>query len=83
MDHGFIRWDNDFPGFIKLHFNLLIDKEDVMYFCIKIRIALFTVILNLEWLDILLDKNLLNPCLCYCFKSLKSSFLCMRLNGLV
>ena len=32
MDHGFVRWDNDFSVSIKLHFNLLIDKEDVMHF---------------------------------------------------
>ncbi len=69
---------------IKLHFNLLIDKEDVMHFCIKIKDRAFhsnTLILN--GFDILFGKDLLNPCLCYCFKSWESCFLRMRLNVFV
>ena len=35
-----------YPVFIKLHFNLFVDSEEVMHFCFKVRIPLFAVIFH-------------------------------------
>lgn len=37
--HGIFPKKNQFPILVKLHFNLLVDNENIMHFCIKFRIA--------------------------------------------
>ena len=51
---------------IKLQFDLFVDYKHIMHLLFKIRISLFAVVPNLEWLDIGFFKNSLDTGLGYC-----------------
>ena len=52
MDHRLVFRDYDAAVFIELQRYLLVNKKHIVHFLFKIRIALFTVIFDLEWFQL-------------------------------
>ena len=75
--YGWIIRYNKFSGFVKLHFKLLIHKQYIMHFGIKIRISVLTIISYFMWFYVCLVKNRIyctfmnggKSCVSSCFSS--------------